>query len=105
MIISCPVHTAGWPSRPVGTLVVVVAVHWLVERFQRPPVSAKGTMSESWPPQTIIWSVPSMRVKIPDCAVRAVGAFATEIGVQLSAKTADASINGAKHSTILRIII
>src|SRR2546427_154164 len=53
-IISCPVHTAGWPSRPDGALVVVVAVHTLDKRFQRAPVLAKGSIGESWPPQTIM---------------------------------------------------
>src|SRR6266704_3163229 len=105
-IISCPVHTAGWPSRPDGASTVVVASHRFAERFQRAPVLAKGTEGESWPPQTIIWSVPSMRVNTAECAVRAVGAFTTDIGDQLSARTADAIINGTKqYSTIRRIII
>src|SRR5262249_40203344 len=61
--------------------------------------SANGVIGESWPPQTIIWSVPSIRVKTADCAVRAVGTLITEMGAQLSAKTADAISNKAKHET------
>src|SRR5712691_4439163 len=105
MSISCPVQTAGWPSRPDGALVVVVAAQVLLERFQRPPVLAKGIIGESCPPQTIIWSVPSMRVNTAECAARAVGASTIEIGDQLSARMAGASINEAKHKTIRRIII
>ena len=78
---------------------MVVAVHLLVERFQRPPVLANGRVPESWPPQTIIWSVTSMRVKTAECAVRAVGAFTTEIGDQLSAKTDETIRKGARQKT------
>src|SRR5215469_8423867 len=105
MTISCPVQTAGWPSRPDGALVVVVAAHVLVERFQRAPVSANGTIGESCPPQIIIWSVPSMRVNTAECAARAVGAFTIEIGDQLSARTTDPVVNKTKHNSICRITI
>jgi len=47
----------------------------------------EGTIGESCPPQTIIWSVTSMRVNTAECAARAVGASTIEIGDQLSAKT------------------
>src|SRR6266705_1702911 len=46
-----------------------------------------------------------MRVNIVECAARAVGAFTTVIGDQLSATTADTIINETKHSTIRRIIM
>ena len=105
MSISCPVQTAGWPSRPAGALVVVVAAQVLVERFQRAPVSAKGTIGESCPPQTIIWSVTSMRVNTAECAARAVGASTIEIGDQLSAKTNDPVINKIKPNSIRRMTI
>jgi hypothetical protein len=78
---------------------VVVAVQLLVERFQRPPVLANGSLSESWPPQTNIWSVTSMRVKTAECAVRAVGAFTTEIGDQPSARAAEAMTRSARQTT------
>src|SRR5206468_11296738 len=77
----------------------------LVERFQRAPVLAKGIMGESCPPQTIIWSVPSIRVKTAECAARAVGASTVEIGDQLSARTTDPVINKTKHNSIRRITI
>src|SRR5216117_4080369 len=105
MSISCPVQTAGWPSRPDGALVVVVAAQVLVERFQRPPVLAKGIIGESCPPQTIIWSVPSMRVKTAECAARAVGASTIEIGDQLSARSTDPVIKKAKHNSIRQITV
>src|SRR5438876_7402185 len=105
MCISCPVQTAGWPSRPDGALVVVVAAQTFVERFQRAPVLAKGTIGESCPPQTIIWSVPSMRVNTAECAARAVGAFTIEIGDQLSARTTDPVIIKTKQNNIRRITI
>src|SRR5947207_11987075 len=105
MSISCPVQTAGWPSRPDGALVVVVAAQTFVERFQRAPVLAKGVMGESCPPQTIIWSVPSMRVNTAECAARAVGASTVEIGDQLSARTSDPIIDKKKHNSIRRITI
>src|SRR5437773_3411851 len=105
MSISCPVQTAGCPSRPEGALVVVVAAQTFVERFQRPPVLAKGIIGESCPPQTIIWSVPSMRVKTAECAARAVGTSTIEIDDQLSARTADPVINKTKHNSARLITI
>src|SRR5207249_912565 len=105
MSISWPVQTAGWPSRPDGALVVVVAAQVLVERFQRAPVLAKGTIGESCPPQTIIWSVPSMRVNTAECAARGVGVFTVEIGDQLSARITDPVITKTKPTNIRRIII
>src|SRR6266480_491041 len=105
MSISCPVQTAGWPSRPDGALVVVVTAQTFVERFQRAPVLAKGVIGESCPPQTIIWSVPSMRVNTAECAAREVGAFTIEIGDQLSARTTDPVIRKTKHNSIRRITI
>src|SRR5262249_14999668 len=103
MSISCPVQTAGCPSRPDGALVVVVAAQVVVERFQRAPVFAKGLMGEPWPPQTIIWSVPSMRVNTAECAARAVGTSTIEIGDQLSARTTNPVIRKTKHKSIRRI--
>src|SRR6266480_6235454 len=103
MSISCPVQTAGCPSRPEGALVVVVAAQTFVERFQRAPVLAKGVIGESCPPQTIIWSVPSMRVNTAECAARAVGTSTIEIGDQLSARTIDPVIIKTKQNSIRRI--
>src|SRR4029453_7714749 len=103
MSISCPVQTAGWPWRPDGALVVVVAAQGLVERFQRAPVLAKGVVGESCQPQTIIWSVPSMRVNTAECAARVVGASTIEIGDQLSARTTNPVIRKTKHKSIRRI--
>src|SRR5439155_23809503 len=103
MSISCPVQTAGWPSRPDGALVVVVAAQTFVERFQRAPVLAKGVIGESCPPQTIIWSVPSMRVNTAECAARAVGTSTIEIVDQLSARTTDLVITKPKPESPRRI--
>src|SRR5881396_2063206 len=62
-------------------------------------------MGESCPPQTIIWSVPSMRVNTAECAARAVGASTIEIGDQLSARSTDPVIKKAKHNSIRQITI
>src|SRR5205823_1927212 len=103
MSISCPVQTAGCPSRPDGALVVVVAARTFVERYQRAPGLAKGVIGESCAPQTIIWSVPSMRVNTAECAARAVGSSTIEIGDQLSARTTDPVITKTTHNRIRRI--
>src|ERR1043165_437091 len=46
-----------------------------------------------------------MRVKIAECAVRAVGAFVMAIGNQLSAKSPGALSSGTKPNKIQRIFI
>jgi hypothetical protein len=51
-IISLPVHTPVWSSRPSGALVVLVAVHVSVLRLYLPPVVTKVLPSN--PPHTII---------------------------------------------------
>jgi len=51
-IIWLPVHTAVWPLRASGALVVLVAVQLSVLGLYRPPL-LKGTLPFP-PPQTII---------------------------------------------------
>ena len=52
-IISLPVHTAVWASRPAGALLVLVAVQLSVPGLYLPPVLKKlGKLSV--PPHTII---------------------------------------------------
>lgn len=55
-IISVPVHTAVWPDRSLGALVVVIGVHVSVAGSYRPPVLVRA-LEPFVPPQTII-SVP-----------------------------------------------
>jgi hypothetical protein len=88
----------------MGALSVVVIAHLFVDLFQSPPVSANGTIEESWPPQTIIWSVPSIRVKMAECAVRAVGVLLLDIGVQLSPKTVAIRAKGSRKRNRRMII-
>ena len=51
-IISLPVQTAVWFSRPGGALVVLVAVQLFVLGLYRPPVFKRRALPK--PPQTII---------------------------------------------------
>jgi len=51
-IISLPVHTAVWASRPVGAFVVLVGIQLSVLGSYFPPVLKK--LEPSVPPQTII---------------------------------------------------
>jgi hypothetical protein len=74
---------------------VDVGVQRSVARFHTPPVFANGVVPESCPPHTIIWSVPSMRVKTAECAVRALGAPSTAMGAQLSACAAQPAASAA----------
>ena len=52
MIISLPVHTAVWPSRPVGALEVVVTIQLSAAGLYLPPVFEK-VPPVTRPPQTI----------------------------------------------------
>ena len=51
-IISLPVHTAAWPSRADGALVVLVAVQLFAPGLYLPPLFKKSAPAA--PPQTVI---------------------------------------------------
>ena len=77
-IISLPVHTAVWLSRPVGALVVLVSVQLSVPGLYLPPVLKKEIAFH--PPQTII----SLPVQIAVCPSRPAGVLVVLVAVQLS---------------------
>src|SRR6266404_9954925 len=77
-IISLPVHIAVWLPRPVGALVMPVAVQLSVFGLYLPPVSK--TLLPSSPPQTII----SLPVHTAECPPRAEGALVVSVATQLS---------------------
>ena len=77
-IISLPVHTAVWPERALGALVVLVAVQLSVLGLYLPPVLK--WLPLLFPPQTII-SVP---VQTAVCKFRAPGALVVLVAVQVS---------------------
>jgi hypothetical protein len=76
-IISLPVQTAVWISRPAGTLVVLVTVQVLVFGLYLPPVSK--VVTSSVPPQMII----SLPVQTAVGPYRALGALTVLVAVQL----------------------
>ena len=79
MIISLPVQTAVWEARPVGALVVLVAVQLFVLGLYLPPVF-KTPVGEFKPPHTII----SLPVHTAACRLRLSGASVMLVAVQLS---------------------
>src|SRR5436190_779327 len=76
---SSPSQTAVCSVRPVGALVVVVAVQVSVPGLYLPPVFERTKFSSN-PPQTII----SLPVHTAVCSVRPVGALVVVVAVQLS---------------------
>src|SRR6266480_1572204 len=76
-IISLPVQTAVWLTRPEGAPAVVVALHVSVLGLYRPPVFA---LLPSNPPQTII----SLPVQTAACTSRPEGASWILVLAQLS---------------------
>src|SRR4030095_15248716 len=72
-IISLSVHTAVWPDRARGALVVLVGVQVSMLGLYLPPVLSLV------PPQTII----SLSVQTAVCPVRSVGALVVLVAVQL----------------------
>src|SRR5947209_7616157 len=77
-IISLPVHTAVCNVRPVGALVVLVAIQVFVLGLYLPPVLT--SLVPSCPPQTII----SLPVQIAVWLDRPEGALVVLVTVQLS---------------------
>jgi hypothetical protein len=77
-IISLPVHTAVETYRPVGALVVLVAVQLSAPGLYLPPVLK--ILGGFHPPQTII----SLPVHTAECWNRPVGTLVTLVAVQLS---------------------
>jgi len=67
------------PTRPVGALVVVVAVQLFVPGLYLPPVF-RPLQKQSVPPQTII----SLPVQTAVGPIRPVGALVVVVAVQLS---------------------
>src|SRR5205823_4841251 len=78
-IISPPLHTAVWPYRAAGALVVLVAVQLSVLGLFLPPVLWLLPLLLI-PPQTII----SLPVHTTVCQRRASGALVTLVGVHVS---------------------
>src|ERR1043166_6170050 len=77
-IILLPVHTAVWPFRAAGALVVLVAIQLSVLGLYLPPVFKY--MLPSYPPHTII-SLPVHTAVWPD---RAAGGLVSVVGVHVS---------------------
>ena len=77
-IISLPVQTAVCSSRPVGALVVLMAVQLSVPGLYLPPVFKKTELP--LPPQMIT----SLPVQTAVCPTRLSGALVVLVAVQLS---------------------
>jgi len=89
-IISLPVHTAVCPLRPLGALLVLLAIQLSVLGLYLPPVFSLWKLA-SFPPQTII----SLPVQTAVCQNRAAGAFVMLVAVHVS------SVHGGPPSGIL----
>src|SRR5438034_1267039 len=100
MIISLPVQSAVCTNRAVGASTVLVGVQLSMIGLYQHPVFSLQLSQQPPPPHTII-SLPVQSALWPR---RAVGAFTTVVGVQLSMTHSKEEISGSSYVSDVRAL-